>query len=209
MAGTLPAAATASTVEYVALGDSYAAGVGASPNSYYLHGSCLQSSKGYPALLDAKGRIDLQDKDNATCPGFTTTDVANNLPSGLDEHTRLVTLTVGGNDLHFRDVLETCTLAQIGLLALRDCKSAIDIEVTPNLQTLSDNLTNLYAKIAAAAPEARIIVTGYPILFDAERRSEFSEDVITQLTRRPLASTRPSRTLSPRQMTMASLITLT
>jgi lysophospholipase L1-like esterase len=164
--------------------------VGASPDSYYLHGSCLQSSNGYPALLDAKGRIDLQ--DNATCPGFTTTDVAKNLPSGLDEHTRLVTLTVGGNDLHFRDTLETCTLAQIDPRERTACKNAIDIEVTPNLQTLSDNLTNLYAKIAAAAPEARIIVTGYPILFDAERRSEFSEDVINPVND---ATTRLNKTI--------------
>jgi hypothetical protein len=171
------AAGSTGTLEYVALGDSYAAGIGAPPYRSVSLGDkdCVQSiNKGYPAFFDPKGRIDLQ--VNATCPGATTTDVANIVnseKSPLNPETRLVTLTVGGNNLNFRDVLTRCTLAPT------DCKDAIAKEVTlESVQTLSDNLTNLYAEIAAAAPEARIVVTGYPILFDAERPSDFSPDMV-------------------------------
>ena len=59
-AGTLPAAATPSPVQYVALGDSYAAGVGAKidppPPPQPV---CGRSGNGYPELLDDQGRIEL------------------------------------------------------------------------------------------------------------------------------------------------------
>jgi lysophospholipase L1-like esterase len=173
-AGTLPAAATASPVQYVALGDSYAAGIGAPP---YVpsSGGCLQSNMGYPALLDLKGRIDLQ--ANATCPGATTTDVGAILDSPqnpLNSEIRLVTLTVGGADLHFSDVLTRCTLNATA------CSGAVEAALLL-LRDLKINLARLYAQIAAAAPEARIVVTGYPLLFrDVEDpvSGGFSLDVI-------------------------------
>jgi lysophospholipase L1-like esterase len=177
-AGTLPAAATASTVQYVALGDSYAAGVGA--KSDVAQPVCGRSEHGYPELLDDEGRISLL--DNVACIGATTFSVANTQVwelkalEKLNPGTRLVTLTVGANDLHFRTVLITCTQSP------GNCKEAIDNEVTRNsLQVLGDNLTNLYAKIADAAPEARIVVTGYPILFepgDPDHPSDFSPELV-------------------------------
>ena len=102
--GALPAApANSGNVEYVALGDSYAAGQGAGS---YLN-SCLQSIHGYPELLDSEKRIDLE--ANATCTGATTSVVANTQLSALNRGTRLVTLTVGGNDLDVSGVARTCT----------------------------------------------------------------------------------------------------
>src|SRR4029450_5123921 len=113
------AAGSTGTLQYVALGDSYAAGIGAPP---YVSSSdgCLQSNKGYPALLDPKGRIDLQ--ANATCPGATTTYVRENLPPELNEDTQLVTLTVGANDLGLLRVLAACT----GGGTATQCQAAID-----------------------------------------------------------------------------------
>jgi lysophospholipase L1-like esterase len=166
-AGTLPAAATASAVQYVALGDSYAAGAGAPPyRSVSLGGKiCIQSiESGYPVLLGAKGRIDLPDKDNATCPGFTTADVANNLPSGLDEHTRLVTLTVGGKDVGFAGLAGTCTTATTPAEQLA-CIGAIN-DAVALLPDLGIDLTRLYGQVAEKSPDALIVVTGYPYLFE-------------------------------------------
>src|SRR5215218_1261586 len=92
MVGAVPAAAhsNSGTVQYVALGDSYAAGQG---GGSYLN-SCLESPNGYPYLLDHRRRIDL--RDNVACTGATTTTVAS---TQLTKDTELVTLTVGAADL--------------------------------------------------------------------------------------------------------------
>jgi lysophospholipase L1-like esterase len=159
------AAGPSGTLQYVALGDSYAAGVGAPP---YVSdsGSCLQSNKGYPALLDHKGRIDLQ--VNATCAGATTTYVAQHLPSELNEDTRLVTLTVGGNDLGFAALAGTCTTANTPEKQLQ-CLAAIkDAVAVDRLLDLGTHLTGLYAQVAKEAPNALIVVTGYPYLFESD-----------------------------------------
>jgi lysophospholipase L1-like esterase len=159
------AAGSTGTLQYVALGDSYAAGIGAPP---YVSSSdgCLQSNKGYPALLDPKGRIDLQ--ANATCPGATTTYVRENLPSELNEDTRLVTLTVGANDLGLLQVLAACT----GAGTATQCQAAIQsalllLPATCGAESeLATRLESLYAAVDAAAPNALIVVTGYPYLFE-------------------------------------------
>jgi hypothetical protein len=66
-AGALPAAATPGTVQYVALGDSYASWTAIQPG-------CPQSPDGYPALPDSESRIELT--ANAACSGATTSKVA-------------------------------------------------------------------------------------------------------------------------------------
>ena len=106
-------------------------------------------------------RIDLQ--VNATCAGATTTDVARTVASGLNPETRLVTLTVGGNDLGFAGLAETCTTPgeEVQCLAAIDNAVAVD-----RLSDLGRALTGLYAQVADDAPEARIVVTGYPFLFE-------------------------------------------
>jgi lysophospholipase L1-like esterase len=159
--GALPAAGAASFVEYVALGDSYAAGWGAPPADP--EDPCQRSAQGYPTLLDdAQKRIELE--VNAACKGAKTADVINTQLSALNSDTRLVTLTVGGNDLNVADVAATCT--RPGVTALQ-CITDIRNAVTPaKLQALDDALTDLYAKVAARAPDARIVVTGYPYLAD-------------------------------------------
>ena len=69
--GTLPAAADKPGVQYVALGDSYAAGQGGGD---YLN-DCLESLNGYPIyLLEPRRRIDL--RANAACTGASTSVVS-------------------------------------------------------------------------------------------------------------------------------------
>jgi lysophospholipase L1-like esterase len=166
--GALPAAATKSgTVQYVALGDSYAAGQGAGS---YLN-SCMQSGKGYSELLDSEKRIHLQ--TNATCTGATTSDVANTQLSALNRGTRLVTLTVGGNDLDVSGVATACTTGTPPA-----CQTAINnalalLAVGPGGESvLGSRLTDLYAEAADAAPKARVVVTGYPYLFEPPSPSD-------------------------------------
>ena len=155
--GALPAAGGAGrVVEYVALGDSYAAGWGGGER--YFNGDCKQSAQGYPALLDAQERIDLV--ANATCKGAKTSDVINTQLSALKPDTRLVTLTVGGNDL------DVSGLANLCLTEPANCIAEINLRLTTRLPKLGPALIELYATVAAQAPDARIVVTGYPHLFE-------------------------------------------
>jgi lysophospholipase L1-like esterase len=159
------AAGSTGTLQYVALGDSYAAGIGAPP---YVSssGDCLQSNDGYPELLDSEKKIHLQ--ANATCPGATTSTVAGTQLSALTPGVELVTLTVGGNDLGFADLFETCSTP--GQEA--QCLIAITNAVTDEqLTDLYRDLTLLYGKVAKKAPNALIVVTGYPYLFEPDRNN--------------------------------------
>jgi lysophospholipase L1-like esterase len=173
-AGTLPAAATASTVQYVALGDSYAAGVGA---TIVTPQPCGRSGNGYPELLDDQGRIG--PVDNVACFGATTSIVADTQVSKLEPDTRLVTLTVGGNDLGFVGLAGPCLS---GGLDTTECLAAIYKAVADDrLSDLDRNLTGLFTQVASAAPDARIVVTGYPILFepgDPDHPSDFSPELV-------------------------------
>jgi len=167
--GALPAAANSDNVQYVALGDSYAAGVGASPRLPVT--KCLQSDFGYPGVLDSAKRIDLQ--VNATCAGATTDVVAKTQLSALNPETRLVTLTVGGNDLGFAGLAGPCLA---GTLKPAECLAAIDDAVAVGrLSKLGSALTDLFAhQVAVKAPDARIVVTGYPFLFDPPAADDHS-----------------------------------
>jgi lysophospholipase L1-like esterase len=162
--GALPAAAkTVGIGQYVALGDSYAAGQGGGADSYL--NRCLQSTNGYPALLDAEKKIHL--RADVACTGATTSVVASEQLSALKQSTKLVTLTTGAADLGLSAVLAACTAG-----APTQCQAAIQsaLLLLPARcgadSALGDRLNNLYNAVAAAAPHARIVVTGYPLLFE-------------------------------------------
>jgi lysophospholipase L1-like esterase len=160
--GALPAAAdTVGIGQYVALGDSYAAGQG---GSLAYDNKCLRSPNGYPALLD-ENQIHL--RANAACTGATTSDVAEEQLSALKQGTRLVTLTVGAADLGLSRVLAACTAGTPA-----QCQEAMGLAdlLLPaecgDESELGRRLENLYADVAEAAPNALIVATGYPLLFD-------------------------------------------
>jgi lysophospholipase L1-like esterase len=155
--GPVPAAAAPATIQYVALGDSYAAGQGAGP---YLN-SCLQTAESYPELLDSEKRIHL--RANEACSGAPTSEVANTQLSVLNRGTRLVTLTVGAADLDLSGVATVCTAP--GMLA--QCLAEIQEVREERLPVLGSDLADLFAQVADAAPRARIVVTGYPHLLES------------------------------------------
>jgi lysophospholipase L1-like esterase len=154
--GALPAAAAPSAIQYVALGDSYAAGtaVRSLPN-------CPHGDGGYPARRAVGSRIVL--RDNLACSGATTFEVRETqLPMllALNGDTRLVTLTVGAANLDLSGVLTACSPGPSVA-----CDTALR-QALSMLPMLGIRLTELYAAVALAAPKARIVVTGYPHLFE-------------------------------------------
>jgi lysophospholipase L1-like esterase len=175
MAGALPAAAQShsGTIQYVALGDSYAAGQGGGD---YVDETCLESLNGYPYLLDAEKRIHL--RSNAACTGASTDEVESTQLSALNRGTRLVTLTVGAADLNLSELLAACTTGTEA-----QCLAAI-ANAEQQLPALAVSLTSLYASVAEAAPNALIVVTGYPYLFDLDQPLDCDDptaDIMVQI----------------------------
>ena len=73
----------------------------------------------------------------------------------------LVTLTIGGNDAGYIEVLVACALGSCDTPAFRRRRTAIIDAAKPRLE-------NVYRAVVEQAPRARILVLGYPQLFPAK-----------------------------------------
>jgi lysophospholipase L1-like esterase len=155
IAGTGLPAHAASAVHYVALGDSYSAGVGAGGTS----GACDQSPNAYPALW-AKAHSPAS-FTFAACSGATTGDVINSQLSSLSASTTLVSITIGGNDVGFASVMETCVLKSTS-----SCESAVSAAEKYANNTLPGQLNTTLTDIRSHAPNATIVVVDYPVFYD-------------------------------------------
>lgn len=156
IAGSPPA--QTADIDYVALGDSYSSGTGA--RDYY-DANCQRSQYGYPELTAQRigASLDLQ-----ACGGATVASVRANQLGTLDENTDVVTMTVGGNDAGFSDVLLEC--AKPGWMS--DCGGAIDQAQAYIRDVLPGSLDALYDQIASSAPNATVVIGSYPRLFMGE-----------------------------------------
>ncbi len=151
-----PAAAAAPS--YVALGDSYSSGTGT--RSYILDGTtCLRSVYAYPSLIASARGYALNFR---ACSGARIPDVTSTQLSALTTSTNYVTISIGGNDAGFVDVLTTC--AQPSWLS--NCNGAVDKAQSYIRNTLPTALTTLYAQIRSRAPQAKVTVVGYPRIFN-------------------------------------------
>jgi lysophospholipase L1-like esterase len=153
------AAPASAAVNYVALGDSYASGLGA---GNYSGGSCDRSAGAYPQLwANANHPASFA---FVACSGATTIDVINSQISALSAATTLVSVTIGGNDVGFSNVMTTCVLGSTG-----DCVNAVNQAEAEARSQLPGALKTLFGDISARAPGARVVVIGYPEFYDLSR----------------------------------------
>lgn len=162
----LPAAAAVAApapapIDYVALGDSYSSGVGTGdyrPDS----GNCLRSDAAYPALwakTHTVGAFAFK-----ACSGATTQDVRASQLGALNDRIGLVTITAGGNDAGFADTLRACIFPASDA----NCDAAVNKGIDYANRTLPGRLDGLYKDIKAKAPKAKVVVLGYPRLFERD-----------------------------------------
>jgi lysophospholipase L1-like esterase len=151
---------------YVALGDSYAAGSGT--RSYLDDGtSCHRSVYAYPALVAGSRGYALNFR---ACSGARIADVANLQLGALGSGTSYVTITVGGNDAGFADVLTTCAMPAWA----SNCNGAIDRAQSIVATQVPGRLSSLFAQLRARAGSARVVVTGYPRIFNGQDCNAFT-----------------------------------
>jgi lysophospholipase L1-like esterase len=157
LAGMTPAQAAGGA--YTALGDSYSSGVGS--RTYYSDsGSCHRSPYAYPVLAAQRTGTTLT---FVACSGAKVADVQNNQLGNLSASTSYVTVSVGGNDAGFADVITACARPWPFT-----CTAEISNANTFINNTLPGRLDGLYTAISTRAPNATVIVVGYPRIFNGE-----------------------------------------
>ena len=150
-------AAHAAAANYVALGDSYSAGLGA--GSYIAaSGACKRSTNAYSALWAAAHSP--ASYLSVACSGATTVDVVNTQVAALSATTSLVSLTIGGNDVGFSTVMTNCVLSSTST-----CLSQVNGAENLARTVLPGELDTAYNAIRAHAPNARVVVLDYPRLY--------------------------------------------
>jgi lysophospholipase L1-like esterase len=159
----------------LALGDSFSSGQGAGSYDPGTNGdgnTCFRSRQAWPQLLAR--RLRLVAVPSLACSGAVTRQVTHDDRSREEVERRssqvgrisrdpdVITITVGGNDVGFADVLKHCVVdADCTRRYRKPTGDMLDREIA----MLAERLPWVYAAIRGAAPEARLIVVGYPRLF--------------------------------------------
>jgi lysophospholipase L1-like esterase len=142
---------------YVAQGDSYASGTG---TREYYDAACQRSVHSYAKQLAAQEGLTLS---HVACSGARIPDVRANQLGALSASTNLVTISIGGNDAGFSGVITRCALPWPFT-----CTGDINNARSFITNTLRGQLDALYTEIETRAPNAEVIVVGYPRLFNGE-----------------------------------------
>lgn len=176
---------------YVALGDSYTSGPKIPPQTGTPIG-CDRSGRNYPSLVAKDLGLKAADFRDVSCSGATTADLTAPQSTGngtnpaqlsaLNTDTRLVTLGIGGNDIGFSSLITKCvgtgTLFKLADRITDDisdnapCKekyvSGSTDKMSQKIRTTGDRLTQVLNEIERRAPNARVLVVGYPSILPVE-----------------------------------------
>lgn len=173
-APTLRTSALPTGARYVSLGSSFAAGAGIGPVKPGTPPRCSRTENNYATLLAARLGLALDDQG---CGGAATAHVTgpwNELPPQIDAvtaDTRLVTLTIGGNDLNY-----------VGTLFMAGCDPAAGLSIQgqtmpcaplrapaeADFARVETGLRTIARQVRARAPLARLVFVQYVTLVPAQ-----------------------------------------
>jgi lysophospholipase L1-like esterase len=148
--------------QYVSIGSSYAAGYGIQPQEPGA-GACGRSLLDYPHLVAAKLHLQL---DDVSCGGAVIPDALRKSqganPPQIDavtSQTRLVTMTIGGNDVDYIGTAIACGQPHSTCTA-----TANPTQIDAAFQALPNSLTKLIQAVRTKAPAAILVLVTYPRL---------------------------------------------
>jgi len=162
------------TGRYVALGDSFTSGP-LIPTQVDVN--CVRSNRNYPSLT--RSTIGSSAFVDVSCGGATTDDILNpgdgqlgiTVPpqiAAVTAATALVTVGIGGNDIGFSDIITTCAQDSLDNPFGTPCKNRYTAGGTDQLQAriaaTAPKVANVLRAVRAAAPNARVLVVGYPAI---------------------------------------------
>lgn len=138
----------------ISLGDSYSSGLGAGGHT----GECDRAPEAWGLTIFGDA---VEDRTLLACSGAGIAEVAGQVEqlAALPDEAggRLITVTVGGNDIGFAEELVRCFTPFV---------SCVDRErvIAGRISRLREPLAELYRSITDAAPGDEVIVGGYPLL---------------------------------------------
>ncbi|MFG3495942.1 SGNH/GDSL hydrolase family protein [Streptomyces sp. NPDC047928] len=188
LTGAQPAAAAAA-YKWVALGDSYTAGVipAAGDTFEVPRDGCERTDRSYPQVID-RDLGSLFDLTNISCGGATVENVTfksqepigRQLPpfsqdpdypfppvpaqsEAVGPDTDVITVGAGGNTLGFADILFQCLRwGGGGDGAGTPCKDALADDIPSRLTKVSGDYDEMLKVLHERAPRAKILAVGYP-----------------------------------------------
>ncbi|MCX5010385.1 SGNH/GDSL hydrolase family protein [Streptomyces sp. NBC_00555] len=188
LAGATPAAAAAA-YDWVALGDSYTAGVIPAAGEVFEvpRDGCERTDLSYPQVID-RDLGSLIELTNVSCGAATIEDVTFNAQQPIGRHlppfsedpdypfppvppqseavnpgTDVVTVGVGGNTLGFAEILFTCLQLGSGTGGVgTPCRDDLSDNIPGRLAKVSKDYDDMLATLHERAPHAKIINVGYP-----------------------------------------------
>jgi len=166
------AASAARAANYVSLGDSYAAGP-LIPNQSLEPLGCLRSSNNYSHLAAPSIGLPLKDP---SCSGAKTnhmTEQQNVEPgpnppqfNSLSAETTVVSITIGGNDIGFSEVAESCITINPFATPCKDkYASGGKDQLAERIAATAPKVDAVLDGIRARSPLAKIYVVNYPAIF--------------------------------------------
>ncbi len=172
---------SAEPMTYIAMGDSYTAAPLFPLRSRETINSCLRSDENYPTLVARALDVSVLD---VSCSGASTTSmfykqkfVDNERPPQLDalsDAADLVTLGIGANDFrYFSKMIFTCLAVapkdpEGAPCRERNTTPAGRDRVERHLGEIRHNVARVVRAIGKRAPNARILLIGYPQLLPSE-----------------------------------------
>jgi lysophospholipase L1-like esterase len=179
--------------EYVALGSSFAAGIGLGQRVPGSPIHCFRTTAGYPTLVAKQAGRRLVDM---SCSGSTTQHILSGGQlllgaqlAAIGSKTTLVTITTGGNDVDYIGDLMAASgnMGSLGSWWHGDIRPA---DARP-YGIVTQNLKNIVSDVREKAPNARIFIVNYPTLVPPkgtcaalginETQADISRDVARQL----------------------------
>ncbi|MEU6818584.1 SGNH/GDSL hydrolase family protein [Streptomyces sp. NPDC046860] len=190
IAVTLPASA-AEEKQWVALGDSYTAGVirAAGDTFEVPRDGCERTDRSYPQVIDRDfgGLFELT---NVSCGAATIETITDRAQDPIGRHlppisadpgypfpavppqseavgpgTDVITVGVGGNTLGFADILMKCpTLGAEAEGKGTPCKDALGSGIQARLDKVSTEYDRMLIVLHERAPKAKILAVGYPTI---------------------------------------------
>ncbi|MER6343930.1 SGNH/GDSL hydrolase family protein [Streptomyces sp. NPDC001595] len=196
-AGARPAAA-AEQKQWVALGDSYTAGVIRAAGDIFEvpRDGCDRTDRSYPQVIDRDLGV-LFELTNVSCGAATIENVTDTPQHPIGRHlpplsedpdypfppvppqseavgpdTDVITVGVGGNTLGFADLLSRCT--QLGGESGgkgTPCKDALAAGIPDRLKNVRQEYDRMLEVLHERAPHAKILAVGYPTVIPEDTSS--------------------------------------